>query len=59
MKTAYLTGCTEEEIFVDQPQGFVEKNANGKSYVCRLKEITLWIEAIRSQLFVLEGTKRS
>ena len=27
----------EEEFFVDQPLGFVEKNVNGKSYVCRLK----------------------
>ena len=31
-KTAYLTAGIEEEVFVDQPQGFLKKNANGKSY---------------------------
>ena len=50
IKTAYLNAGIEEEIFVDQPPAFVKKNANGKSYVCRLKKITLWIEAVRSQL---------
>ena len=38
IKTAYLNAGIEEEIFVDQPPGFVQKNANGKSYVCRLKK---------------------
>ena len=38
IKTAYLNADIEEEIFVDQPPGFVKKNANGKSYVCRLKK---------------------
>ena len=38
IKTAYLNAGIEEEIFVDQPPGFVKKNANGKSYVCRLKK---------------------
>ena len=37
IKTAYLNAGIEEEFFVDQPPGPVEKNANGKSYVCRLK----------------------
>ena len=37
IKTAYLNAGIEEEIFVDQPPVFVRKNANGKSYVCRLK----------------------
>ena len=38
IKTAYLNAGIEEKIFVDQPPGFVKKNANGKSYVCRLKK---------------------
>ena len=37
IKTAYLNAIIEEELFVDQPSGFVKNNANGKSYVCRLK----------------------
>ena len=39
IKTAYLNASIEEEIFVDQPPRFVKKNANGKSYVCRLKKL--------------------
>ena len=50
IKTAYLNASIEEEIFVDQQPGFVKKIANGKSYVCRIRKITLWIEAVRSQL---------
>ena len=38
IKTAYLNAGIEEECFVDQPPGFVKKNANGRSYVCRLKK---------------------
>ena len=57
IKTTYLNAGIEEEIFVDQPPGFVKKNANGKSYVCRLKKITLWIEAVRSQLVQFSSSR--
>ena len=38
IKAAYLNAGIEEEVFVDQPQGFVKKNANGKNFVCILKK---------------------
>ena len=38
MKTVDLNAGVAEEIFVDQPPGYVESNANGKRYVCILKK---------------------
>ena len=38
MKTAYLNAGIEEKTFLNQTPRFVEKNANGKNYVCSLKK---------------------
>jgi hypothetical protein len=36
LKTALLNGVIEEEVYIDQPQGFEVENM--KSHVCRLKK---------------------
>lgn len=36
VKNAFLKGDLQEEIYMHQPQGFVQKNK--ESYVCKLKE---------------------
>jgi transposase InsO family protein len=38
IKTAYLNAQLDEEIFMDQPQGFVRHDANGNQLVCKLKK---------------------
>ena len=36
MKTAFLNGVFEEEVYIEQPEGFVVHGSN--SHVCRLKK---------------------
>lgn len=36
IKNAFLNGDLQEEIYMHQPQGFVQKNK--ESYVCKLKK---------------------
>jgi hypothetical protein len=36
MKTAFLNGVIEEEVYIEQPQGFEVEDM--KSHVCRLKK---------------------
>lgn len=37
-KTAYLNADIDCEIFMEQPQGFVETNEKGETLVCKLKK---------------------
>jgi hypothetical protein len=42
VKTTFLNGVIEEEVYIEQPQGFV---IHGKeSHVCRLKKV-VWTKA--------------
>ena len=44
VKTAFLHGNLNEEIYMSQPDGF---QVNGKeNLVCKLKKIPVWLEAI-------------
>lgn len=36
VKTAFLHGELEEEIYMEQPEGFIEKGKEG--FICRLKK---------------------
>ena len=36
VKTAFLNGVIEEEVYIEQPQGFEVENR--KPHVCRLKK---------------------
>lgn len=38
VKTAYLNVDIDCEIFMEQPQGFVETNEKGETLVCKLKK---------------------
>ncbi|KAK3892692.1 hypothetical protein Pcinc_003484 [Petrolisthes cinctipes] len=38
VKTAYLNADIDCEIFLEQPQGFVETNEKGEAFVCKLKK---------------------
>ena len=38
IKTAYLNADIEEEVYLQQPEGFVKLGANGKPLVCKLKK---------------------
>ena len=45
VKTAYLFGELDEEIYMDQPEGFIVKGQEKK--VCQLKKsIYVWTEAV-------------
>ena len=43
VKTTFLNGVIEEEVYIEQPQGFEVENR--KSHVCKLKKILIRIEA--------------
>ena len=42
VKTAFLNGVVEEEVYVEQPLGF--ETHDKESHVCRLKESPVWFE---------------
>ena len=46
--TAFLNGDLKEEIYMQQPSGYIQPDKNG--LVCKLKKITIWIEAISTML---------
>jgi len=43
VKTAFLNGYLEGTIYIDQPEGYIEKGLEQK--VCKTVDIHLWIEA--------------
>lgn len=43
VKSAFLNGHLEEEIFVEQPEGFVVQGQEDKVY--RLKKGLVWLKA--------------
>ena len=66
VKSAYLYSNIEEEIYLEQPQGFVKKENSGQKLVCKLNKSIYglkqaaknWYEALTS-LLLKEGFKRS
>ena len=42
VKTTFLNGDLNEEIYMDQPECFVE--ADQESKVCKLTKIPIWLE---------------
>jgi hypothetical protein len=44
VKTTFLHGDLEEEIYMKQPKGFVVKG--NKELVCKQKKIHVWVKAI-------------
>jgi hypothetical protein len=48
VKTTFLNGVIEEEVYIEQPQGFEVEDK--KSHVCRLKKALYWIEASSQSL---------
>ena len=44
VKTAFLNGSLEEEIYMVQPFGFASKGREDK--VCRLKKIHIWPQTV-------------
>ena len=66
VKSAYLHSNIEEEIYLEQPQGFVQKVNSGQKLVCKLNKSIYglkqaaknWYEALTS-LLLKEGFKRS
>ena len=66
VKSAYLHSNIEEEIYLEQPQGFVKKANSGQKLVCKLNKSIYglkqaaknWYEALTS-LLLMEGFKRS
>ena len=47
VKLAYLHGVLEEEIYMEQPEGFIAQGNKDKVYKLML---TLWIEAGRPSM---------
>ena len=43
VKTTFLNGMIEEEVYIEQPQGFEVEDS--VTHVCKLKKALLWIEA--------------
>ena len=66
VKSAYLHSNIEEEIYLEQPQGFVKKANSGQKLVCKLNKSIYglkqaaknWYEALTS-LLLKKGFKRS
>ena len=66
VKAAYLHCNIEEEIYLEQPEGFVKKANSGQKLVCKLNKSIYglkqaaknWYEALTS-LLLKEGFKRS
>ena len=62
VKSAYLHSKIEEEIYLEQPRGFVKKANSGQKLVCKLKKSIYglkqatknWCEALTSQEEVYE-----
>ena len=55
VKTTFLNGVVEEEVYVEQPVGF--ETHDRESHVCRLKKARTWYGRIDSFLSSLGFTK--
>ena len=42
VKTMFLNGIIEEEVYIEQPEGF--KIFNSESHVCRLERALYWLK---------------
>ena len=66
VKSAYLHSTIEEEIYLEQPEGFVKRGENEQKLVCKLNKSIYglkqaannWYEAL-ANLLVSEGYQRS
>ena len=66
VKSAYLHSAIEEEIYLEQPQGFVKRGQNGETLVCKLNKSIYglkqaaknWYEALKN-LLISSGFHRS
>ena len=66
VKSAYLHSAIEEEIYLEQPQGFVKRGQNGETLVCKLNKSIYglkqaaknWYEAL-ANLLISSGFHRS
>jgi hypothetical protein len=43
VKNAFLNGIIEEEVYIEQPEGF--ETFDRESHVCKLKRVIVWVEA--------------
>ena len=66
VKSAYLHSAIEEEIYLEQPPGFVKRGQNGETQVCKLNKSIYglkqaaksWYEAL-ANLLISSGFHRS
>ena len=66
VKSAYFHSETEEEIYLEQPQGFVKQGENGQTLVCKLNKPIYalkqaaknWYESL-ANLLIKNGFQRS
>jgi hypothetical protein len=42
VKTAFLNGELNEEVFMDQPVGFSISGSNDEKLICKLKKVNIW-----------------
>ena len=43
VKIVFLNGVIEEEVYIEQPQGFEVEDR--RTHVCKLKKALYWLEA--------------
>ena len=51
VKTAFLNGIIEEEVYIEQPEGF--EIFNNKSHVCRLKRVMYGLKQVPRAWYTL------
>lgn len=50
VKTAYLHAAIEEDIYLEQPEGFEETSDIGDKLVYKLKKISVWSKTVWKEL---------
>ena len=53
VKTAFLNGKIEEEVYIEQPEGFVTHEK--KTHVCKLKKSLVWTKTGSESLACQDG----